>query len=540
MKALIVDDEQHVRDAIRMLIDWDRYGIRKLYEAPEGAVAMDVIQKERPEIVFTDMRMPIKDGVELLQWLHEHYPDCKVIVISGHDDFDYVRHTVKYGGIDYLLKPIVVEELNEALSKAIESWNIENEARRMQQMRNIEINQIKPVYWDKIFSSLVQQESFYPDLQMEIEQEFRIKGSLEQARIAIMSTDTMPRLIMNKFASHLDLLFFSLANIVNEYLLEDRIGYAFRYWNSLEELVIVSWGAHDLFLERVHRINEGVRLTLGGALDIGIGNMRPFPKGLQESYKEAQTALKQRNLLQTTGRIHHVGQQGTPRITALPFSKHETDFRAALFSGQEGQIDAAVAGWITALKRFEHITVEQLELWNQEYAMFKSRCFSEFMPDEPKDASVNVAVQEHDALIIPLDDEGKLSFELLYEEVKRDLLKLSGLLTKLCQRERSIIYEIVDYIEQHYQEDISLQHIAEQFYLSREYISRRFKQEMKENISDYITRLRIEKAKLLLHNPQLKINEIAELVGYRDEKYFSKVFKKIVGRSPNQYRKSKQ
>lgn len=118
MKALIVDDEKHVRDAIRLLVDWDRYGIRTILEAPEGLTAIQLIEAEQPEIIFTNMLMPLMNGSELLEWIQEHAPHSKTIVISGHDDFGFVRHTIKYGGMDYILKPIDEAQLNEAVLRS--------------------------------------------------------------------------------------------------------------------------------------------------------------------------------------------------------------------------------------------------------------------------------------------------------------------------------------------------------------------------------------------------------------------------------------
>jgi len=99
-----------------------------------------------------------------------------------------------------------------------------------------------------------------------------------------------------------------------------------------------------------------------------------------------------------------------------------------------------------------------------------------------------------------------------------------------------IVQEICTYIQKNIHEPLSLKTIAERFYLSREYISRKFKQERGENLTDFITRCRMEKARMLLMNPRLKIAHISQLVGYQDEKYFSKVFKKTTGMSPQQYR----
>ncbi|WP_155985794.1 helix-turn-helix transcriptional regulator [Paenibacillus gorillae] len=138
-----------------------------------------------------------------------------------------------------------------------------------------------------------------------------------------------------------------------------------------------------------------------------------------------------------------------------------------------------------------------------------------------------------------LNTDGSLSLEAWREQLGSDLSELA----RACQAganrqpDLNIMKEIAKYMEQNYHLEVTLQDISERFYLSREYISRRFKQEMGENVFDYLARIRVEKARLLLQNPNLKITQIAEMVGYDDEKYFSKVFKKVMGVSPNQYRK---
>lgn len=104
MKVLIADDEKHVRDAIKMLADWDGHGVTGILEASDGQAAVELIAEESPQIVMTDMRMPRMDGTKLLEWIKDNRPDVKTIVISGYDDFELVRHTIRSGGLDYILK----------------------------------------------------------------------------------------------------------------------------------------------------------------------------------------------------------------------------------------------------------------------------------------------------------------------------------------------------------------------------------------------------------------------------------------------------
>ncbi len=139
--------------------------------------------------------------------------------------------------------------------------------------------------------------------------------------------------------------------------------------------------------------------------------------------------------------------------------------------------------------------------------------------------------------IAPMDEEGRLSLSLWEQELTNSMLKLSRLLQEKEHQNKNVIYEIARYIGNHYDQDITLQDISAHFYLSREYISRWFKQEFQENITEYISRKRMDKAKVLLANRHMRIAEIAKIVGYQDEKYFSKVFKKLEGLSPNEYRK---
>lgn len=535
MKILIVDDERHVRETIKLLIDADQYGIAEWLEAPDGERAIALIEQFKPEIILTDMHMPIKNGVELLRWISQHYLQGKTIVISGHDDFEYVKHAVKYGGSDYILKPIDEDELNQALQKAISCWHKEQKERVLQISLTQEINQIKPVFWDKLFSNLVQEEISYASIAEQFELDFKMSGKPAQAQIAIISTELLPLFIQKKFSANYDLLFFLLANIVNEYLQKEHSGYAFRYWNSQHELLIVAWQSKERFISTIKQINDGIRLTLGSKMEIGIGTVKAFPQGLKESYQEAHLILKQRNLLRSAGNIHWYGDQEIPPLVPLPFSRFEADFKTSLQSAQQQVIGHAVAKWIDALRLLPGITIEQLELWHHEYTLFKARCLNELLGSETQDINSDGGAAY--ALQVTVDEQGKLPFEQLQANVEHDLWKLSQQLAGAKQRERNVIYEIVDYIEKNYQAEITLQHISERFFLSREYISRRFKQELNENLSDFIERIRIEKTKLLLGNPQLKIVQIAEMVGYRDEKYLSKVFKKAVGVSPNQYRK---
>lgn len=125
MKAIIIDDEKHVREGLLLLGEWEKHGIETILEAEDGNEAIKLISEHRPAIIFTDMRMPKRDGISLLKWIHNSELLSKTIVVSGYDDFDYMRNAIYYKSFDYILKPIDPEILNETLDRAVKEWNDE-------------------------------------------------------------------------------------------------------------------------------------------------------------------------------------------------------------------------------------------------------------------------------------------------------------------------------------------------------------------------------------------------------------------------------
>lgn len=531
MKALIVDDEKHVRDAIRLLVDWEAFGIAELAEAEDGESAAAIIANENPDFVFTDMLMPGMGGCGLLEWIKAHAPRTKTIVISGHDDFELVRTAVKCGGQDYILKPIDPAELQEAVAKAVQSRRQEEALLMQEHRRNMQVNEIKPVYWDRLLSNLIENPAYYDKIRDSLISDLGYSPECRECCCAVLSLESIPADVRRKFSLSLDLLYFSLINICNEYMAERKSGYAFRHGSGTGYIVLLFWrngaGAH----EETARIHEGIARTLKGRFDFGLGRPAPFPGQVGLAYREAVHALRSRNLLRRTGWIHPAASDMETR-KPLPFREHEEHFRLAVRSTSTEQIDGAVQIWYEEVKEWSIITIEQLELWKHELSLFQARWLKETLGDSGTEAIIGTGPPA-----VPLGEDGMLSMEKWRESLSHQLKALAGLYKRHLHENKHVIYEIARFIQVHYQEDITLQTIADRFFLSREYISRKFKQELKENLSDYIGRIRIEKARLLLLNPDCRISWIAGQVGYQDEKYFSKVFKKITGLTPGEYRR---
>jgi len=446
MKVLIVDDEAHVREAIRLLIDWERYETAEILEAANGREAVAMIERHAPHIVLTDMIMPAGGGIDLLEWISVQAPDTKTLVISGHGDFDFARQTLRYGGMDYLLKPIDADQLNDSFSRAVQSWKTSEANRRQLLAQAMEVNRFKPVYRDKLCSDLLGAPAARETAERELAGEFGLNEPAGTVRSAVVRlSETSP--LWHKYAGRTELLFFTLANVANEMLGRGTDGYAFRNLGREREIAVFFWNGAAHATEKLHRINAGLAAVLGEPLHFGIGGCADgLGDGLRASYLQAEEALKQYSVQPAAMAAAHAG--------AAPGSK---DARNAF----------AAPG---------------------------------------------------------LDYNENSTYVHAFE---------SG-----SAGGAGVMEEIAAYIREHYREELTLQDLADRFFLSREYISRRFKRELGENVFDYLANIRLERAKRLLLDSDMTVVRIAELVGYQDEKYFSRVFKKTTGHTPNEFRRA--
>ncbi|MNO36231.1 HTH-type transcriptional regulator YesS [compost metagenome] len=207
----------------------------------------------------------------------------------------------------------------------------------------------------------------------------------------------------------------------------------------------------------------------------------------------------------------------------------------AVISGSPEGLSAAAQHWTHELSRRGVVTPEMLNSWKADALLFRSRLVREVLGGQADSA---LAELERADTRNPAPLPSGYSFSMFaWRDWSFAMLQhLSQELAARAVKERNPMTDIVKYIEQNYQSDLSLQEVAGKFYVSREYISRKFKQEYGINFSDYIGSVRIDKAKLLLQNPNLKLSQISEMVGFHDVKYFSKVFKKQVGFTPKDYR----
>ncbi|MWC26859.1 helix-turn-helix domain-containing protein [Paenibacillus sp. MMS18-CY102] len=538
MNVLIVDDEQHAREAAKLLVPWERLGVQELLEADNGESAKAVILDKQPSIIVTDMHMPVSDGMRLLEWVSEHAPSAKLIVISGFNDFRYVRHTLKHGGIDYLLKPIDPAQLLDAVYRAIEQLNEEEQQRLQQIEQGITLNQYKPVYRDYLFGQLIQPKSDTETVIAQLTEQFPQLASATDCCAILFSLQPVMAPLLKRFGHDRDLAVFAIQNVLNDFVVHEwNDGCAFRATHDPEELVVLLWRGADRAFQRAGQLIQALRDTFGLPFHAGVGHLSPFPASAAMAVESAHNASLHRNLLSVQGPYvwspgsSDTGAAASQQPAPPDFTTLADPVWLALISRDEQLLATTLRQWFEAVSKLPTITPIHIERWTKQIEIASARW-------QHRDADAEES-SSTPPLSLPFlyEDDTTLSLRKTEENWNALLNAEADRLARLIRQERNVIRDIIEYIERHLQEDLSLQQLAGRFFLSREYVSRRFRQETGVTLSEYVEGLRMEHAKKLLSNRAYKITDIAAMVGYVDEKYFSKVFKKHGGLSPQQFRK---
>jgi Response regulator containing CheY-like receiver domain and AraC-type DNA-binding domain len=540
-KVLIIDDEEPLREAIRILGDWKGLGVNEVLEATDGKMGLELIAEHQIDLVMVDMKMPGMSGAELLQVLEQDYPDLPAIVISGYNDFEYTRQAIRSKVVDYLLKPINRQDLNAALRKAVDLLA----ARRVRESefinRNITLNMSLPKLKEKMYLSIIDRsfrsqtnEAFLP----------LIGADDPDNRFAavVLRMLNMENVRQARFHLDVDLLHFAVANMLNEIAGEYFQAFSFASPKQDRELIVILTlkGAYqeDIAYRALHQMNKSLAALqdlLGIVAVAGIGTPCTSIMEIASSYETAKAAINGINLLTLKG--YYVANTSQKPVQESPLVIGRVQlFRAALEAGNTAGARSILTEGLRKWGSGELFTLGEAD-------QALSRCIILL-----NDISLELGVPreklpligEHPVRFMGLSDDfvSYGQFSKLLEDVLHFYLEQIRL-TQSANRPFEI-GDIKAYIDNRYYEDIKISMFADKYFLSREYIMKLFKQQFGCGIHEYVQRIRMDKAKELLDDPSLKIQDISEMLGYKDKNYFSKAFRNYFSISPTEYRTARK
>ena len=535
IKVFLVEDEMVIRRGIKNSIDWEKEGYIFCGEASDGELAYPMIIKEKPDILITDIRMPFMDGLELCKLVKKELPNIKILILSGYDEFDYAKEAIRLGVTEYLLKPISSGKLLEALNGVSESIRREKEDKDLVRKYMEEMRENTEHEKQKFFEQM-------------------IAGNLSMAD----ALETGKKYEMNLSAGMYNLLLFRFTlgeenrksgELLGEaeYAIEkltERLEYVFEFQRGVEGWAFLLMADNEEQMsERVKELSKDLEEIMKNYSTIayfgGIGQPVARLRELEESFREAERALAARFTMELNRIIsvedirmaQNVDTLDDIEITSFgEIEKTRTMLEKFLNNGAEDEIDEFVDVYINELpeENLKSVLMRQYIIMGA-YIVMMSFC--------EKIEGIEGEMQAQ-------SEELKNSMKTIQtlEEIKnyiRMLLKkIIGVRDTISGRRYSDIIEIAkDQIRKTYMSDeISLNTIAAEVGMSPSYFSSIFSKEMGKTFVEYLTEIRMDRAKELLMCSSMKTSEIGYEVGYKDPHYFSYIFKKTQNCTPKEFR----
>ncbi|MED1562477.1 hypothetical protein AJ85_02350 [Alkalihalobacillus alcalophilus ATCC 27647 = CGMCC 1.3604] len=526
MNVLLVDDEIQIRKGLKMKVDWRKQGFEIIAEASNGEEALEQLKCVQIDLIITDMRMPIMDGVELARICHETYPEIKVVVLSGYSDFEYVKTSMKAGVRDYLLKPVAPDELVEVLQMMAKE--IQEEKKKLSEYESINRrahSHLQEVQ-DQYLLYLVKDEWLQANL---------VKERLRHLHLEEITTSPFHFLTVElrdvpDREERANELWYPFQLVCKELAYELNGVYSFinpSYRNVVHFLVLMV-EQDNINLELViQRIQKSVNQLLKLETAVGIGHLGEGLEQLKSSYISSVLAWSQSQFEAPSQVIHAAKIEKEIVDVSADFEKKLINSIEALNveSFQKNLDYLFIKSSKHSMWSFSFIanrtlfllgsTAKKYDIESQEIKNLLWNC-------QQRIWELNVRQKVVDCLMT------------LAEEI------IDKIRSARYSNGRVIVESVRQYMDEHYGSEISLSSLSEMFHINSAYLSELFKNQVGENFSDYLTNVRMEKAQTFLKERQLKIIDVANLVGFSNSGYFSTVFKKHFQQTPIEYRQANE
>ena len=511
-KIMIVDDETAIRNGLRTIIDWEDLGIEVAGEAANGKQALALIDHFQPHILLTDIKMPEMDGIELLKNVTIQYPSIKVAVLSGFNDFSYVRSAMKTGAVNYLLKPVDTQELISAMKEII--GTIERSVKSSIEQREF-IHYLQRNTLNRIITNGISLK------------EFREKCDI--LNISLNSSKMFVCLISIKISSDDSWELYAASNIFEEIISNSDKCYVFT--DDHNNVVLLF---KDTPVRTIELLLQTCLEKLLSFLDnhgvAAIGELATSHRLLSKSY---DTAIKL---------LNYQLVYGADRI--FSYEKYNT-------SSNDGSIPLLFTNFASTIEKWDKEGIKDnidnlfSEVENGNYSV---------VPDTFKYSIIDIM----SFVLYRLTTTG-LSPEFLQKTKDSIYDRLQNITTQ--DELKSLLYDfsmsivsklsdnysnyysyyvktVIDYIDDKYYDiNISLKTMSNLIGVNAAYLGRLFKHETGGYFSDYLNGKRISEASRLLQSTYMKANDVSKKVGFSSISYFYTIFKKITGQNPGEIRK---
>lgn len=505
-KVLIVDDESILRNGLKHLCNWEDEGFKLIGEASNGKEALEIIEEKEPNIVITDLIMPGIDGIELSRIIKNKYPRIKVLVLSNVSEFDYVKESFKYGIHDYLLK---TEASPESMLPILKNMVKEIDSNILNENNYSEERVLEDLTLDLILGKQIDEESLevlekyftlesYCLLISEIYNDDDSK-ELENIKKIIKSN------IRDNLEKYIKITIFIKNKIVIVINYDEN-----NQLKMLRDIEVVTKDIYENYEVSPFILVEGNNIK----------------NNINSSYEEA-LFIKNKSIYFNKALV---------RKNDIRERSIKIKFDYDLFNSFIGKLDFNEC--INMIKKYLYIVKENTYMEEYDLKKFCQNLIYNALS----------SLENYDSELVNISKKKIVLFKKI--DIARDFGELINIVidtfnyiddlsqNSLNSKNNTYIIKIVkDYVDKNYRDEISVATISKDLNINYNYLSYCFKNETNENLSSYISKVRVEKAKIYLEDFKIPIADISEMVGFSEHNYFSKIFKKYTSFTPTEYRR---
>lgn len=504
LKVLLVDDEVIIRQGLKKIIDWQSIGFEIAGEASNGDEAIELTEILSPDVVITDIRMAQSDGIELLRELKKRKTDCKIIVISGYDDFSYVQEAMAANAYSYLLKPVDIDKLYKIMGEVRDKIFAERKTKS-------EVKAYNTLLEEKITLKLLNG----ADYEKVIKDNPQYRFPDGNYMTALISIDRKSELASEKTKA-----FLSLTEII-DYEVSISENHIIKCFvdNTKYALVISVKNdyCYDAAIKTLNNILTNFSAQTGFTVTIGISGIFRRANKLFRSYEQCNQVLAQKAIMGNNRIIDYIlyraGINGEPSINAdAVISAMKSDD----FNGARGILDEYFSD---VIKRM-NIPVSSVKSTVAETAIMIIKTFA---PDS------DTMMLMFGRIVKPILELEQIEIIVDIQNWLYEIIRSIESRSKIFSIETNniLVKETIALIHDKYDTHITLREAADALFVSTRHLSRCFKQETGMTFNDYLTLYRMRKADILIETGKYKISEAASLVGYSDAKYFSNLYREF-------------
>lgn len=522
-KVLIAEDEMFVRLGIKMSADWGEFDMEVVDDVANGQLAFESYEKNRPDIVMTDIKMPIMDGMSLIRKIREKDSRTRIIILSCLEEFDMVKQAISLGVSDYILKlTMTPEDMASVLAKVKKELIALHESDSSNNTA-VPASDYQDILLNYLFYHMYSEEDF-KDKMLHIQEKIKEKNLL----MAVLEIDNYKE-VQERFRDRYgEIIASALENIITELLSEYGEGLVLHAKENRYVLIMSHSNISHKYLVEEHvlaffsKIRKVLELYLQGKVTFGISEIYNGYENMYEMYQQCLKALEQKFFYSTASNLFwkKVQQQDSRQL----FHKMVQELAESL------ELDEAGYARLMQVSRLFAETMDQHTITSF-FGHEISTEVSQMIVDRQKQLQV---IERYNKVLSQCPNFNEAA--KVYRECLSDMGSYAGNPGTQELVSKSVM-DIIRFIKANYQKNITLDQVAGHVGLSRNYTCGLFKKEMGITLSGYMMKYRIDKAKELLMETNLRSYEIAERVGFLDESYFSRSFKKLTGQSPVDYKR---